>query len=122
MADILLLDGDCGMCNSGALFLKPRLTKPDSLRFVAIESEEGAKIVSNLPEKMRNEDSVFLIRDGRPFMASAASVRLLLYMRWWWRPLFPLLWLVPLPIRDLVYRFVAKRRRSWFKPPETCAF
>lgn len=120
--DLLLLDGECGMCNSGALFLRPRLIDQSSLRFVAIESEEGAKIISSLPEKMQLADTVYLIRKGKPFIRSAAIVRLLLYQRWWWKFLFPFSWITPLPIRDLIYRFVAKRRKRWFSPPTECSF
>ena len=31
-----------------------------------------------------------------------------------------LLWLVPLPVRDLGYRIVSKYRLSWFGKKETC--
>lgn len=120
--DLLLLDGDCGMCNRGALFLKPRLADSASMRFVAIESEEAQELILELAEPLRAMDTVYLLRGGKVFVRSAAIVRLLPYMRWWWRPLFPLVWLVPLPVRDIFYRFIAKRRRRWFKPPETCAF
>jgi predicted DCC family thiol-disulfide oxidoreductase YuxK len=120
--DVLLLDADCGMCNRGALFLRPRMSDVDALRFIAIESDEGQQVISTLPKWMQEADTVYLVRDGKPYVRSAAIVRLLPYLRWWWRPLFPLVWLVPLPVRDLFYRFIAKRRRRWFKPPETCAF
>ncbi len=120
--DLLLLDSDCGMCNRGARFLKPRLADSASMRFVAIESEEAQALISEFAEPLRAMDTVYLVRGGKVFVRSAAIIRLLPHMRWWWRPLFPLVWLVPLPVRDMTYRFVAKRRRRWFKPPETCAF
>ena len=120
--DLLLLDGDCGMCNRGAIFLRSRLIDKSSIRFVPIDSEEGAQIISSLPDKMKQSDSVYLIRKGKPFIRSAAIVRLLLYQRWWWKILFPFSWIIPLPIRDLVYRFVAKRRKRWFSLPSECIF
>ena len=120
--DLLLLDGECGMCNRGAIFLRPRISDKSSLRFVAIESKEGAEIISSLPMKMQLADSVYLIRQGKPFIRSAAIVRLLLYQHWWWKWWYPISWLIPLPIRDFIYRFIAKRRKRWFSPPTECSF
>ena len=120
--DFLLLDGNCGMCNRGALFLQSRLSKKSSIKFVDIKSKEGVEIMSTLPEKMQLADSVYLIRQGKAYMRSAAIVRLLLYLRWWWKSLFPLAWMIPIPIRDFAYRFIANRRQRWFSPPNECAF
>ena len=119
---VLLMDGDCGLCTRSAVFLHPRLTDPNSMRFVAIESEEGQALISTFPEKYQQADSVYLIRNGRPYMRSAAAVRCLLYLKWHYKFLFPFAWVIPLPIRDVVYRIVAKYRMKFFAPPEVCIF
>ena len=120
--DVLLMDGDCGLCTRSAVFLHPRLHDPQSLRFVAIESEEGESIIAAFPERLRRADSVYLVRGGRPYMRSAAAVRCLLYLKWHYRVLFPFAWLVPLPLRDVVYRIVARYRLKFFTQPEVCIF
>ena len=119
---VLLMDGDCGLCTRSAVFLHPRLTDDKSMRFVAIESEEGQALISTFPEKYQQADSVYLIRNGRPFMRSAAAVRCLLYLKWHYKFLFPFAWVIPLPIRDVAYRIVAKYRMKFFAPPEVCIF
>jgi predicted DCC family thiol-disulfide oxidoreductase YuxK len=119
---VLLMDGDCGLCTRSAVFLHTRLTDADSMRFVAIESEEGQALISTFPEKYQQADSVYLIRNGRPFMRSAAAVRCLLYLKWHYKFLFPFAWVIPLPIRDVAYRIVAKYRMKFFAPPEVCIF
>lgn len=119
---VLLMDGDCGLCTRSAVFLHPRLTDANSMRFVAIESEEGQALISTFPEKYRQADSVYLIRNGRPYMRSAAAVRCLLYLKWHYKFLFPFAWIIPLPIRDVAYRIVAKYRMKFFAPPEVCIF
>ena len=119
--DILLLDGDCGLCNRGAMFLQPRISPKKSLRIIAIESEEGKKLISTLSEKQQNADTVYLFKNGKSYIRSAAIVRLSNYLRWWWRPM-AFSWLIPLPIRDIMYRFIAKRRMRWFSAPDHCAF
>ena len=119
---VLLMDGDCGLCTRSAVFLHPRLTNAKSMRFVAIESEEGQALISTFPEKYQQAASVYLIRNGRPFMRSAAAVRCLLYLKWHYKFLFPFAWVIPLPIRDVAYRIVAKYRMKFFAPPEVCIF
>ena len=119
--DTLLIDGNCGLCNRGAVFLQPRISPKKSLRIIPIESEEGKKLISTLPEKQQNADTVYLFKNGKPYIRSAAIVRLSNYLRWWWRPM-SLVWLIPLPIRDIVYRFIAKRRKRWFSAPDACLF
>lgn len=119
---VLLMDGDCGLCTRSAVFLHPRLRDANSMRFVAIESEEGQALISTFPEKYQQADSVYLIRNGRPYMRSAAAVRCLLYLKWHYKFLFPFAWIIPLPIRDVAYRIVAKYRMKFFAPPEVCIF
>ena len=91
-------------------FVRKRLSKP--LEIVEQDSSEGKVLIESLPEKMKAMDSVYLIMKDRPYARSGAAIRCLLFMKWNWRILFPLAWLVPAPLRDLVYRFVSKRRHS----------
>lgn len=120
--DVLLMDGDCGLCTHTAVFLHPKLTDKTSLRFLAIESEEGQSIIATFPEKFQRADSVYLIRNGKSYMRSAASIRTLLYLKWYYRMFYPLLWLFPLPLRNICYRIVAKYRYKIFKQPAVCIY
>jgi predicted DCC family thiol-disulfide oxidoreductase YuxK len=43
-------------------------------------------------------------------------------MKWYYSMWFPVLWLVPLPLRDVAYRIIAKNRHRVFKRPATCVF
>ncbi|DAC45819.1 MAG TPA: DUF393 domain-containing protein [Candidatus Poseidoniales archaeon] len=120
--DVLLMDGDCGLCTRSAVFLHPRLRDPQSMRFIAIESDEGRSIISDFPQKLRDADTVYLVRNGQPYMRSSAAIRCLLYLKWHYRILYPFAWIVPLPLRNLVYRIVAKYRLKFFSQPEVCIF
>ena len=122
MTDLLLMDGDCGLCTRSAVFLHPRLAQSGSMKFIAIESEEGQAIIATFPEKMQQADTVYLVRNGQPYMRSSAAVRCLLYLKWHYKILFPFAWLVPLPLRNTVYRIVAKYRLKFFARPTTCIF
>ena len=120
--DTLLMDGDCGLCTHTAVFINPRLKEPNSVSFVAIESAEGQELIQTFPDNFQAADTVFLIRNGKAYMRSAAAIRCLLYMKWYYSMWFPLAWIVPLPLRDIVYRIVARYRHKVFKRPATCIF
>ncbi|MCH1541327.1 MAG: DUF393 domain-containing protein [Candidatus Poseidonia sp.] len=118
--DTLLLDGDCGLCNRLAQWLRPRMKDPQALQFFAIESDEGKELIATFPEHYQAADSVYLLKSGRPYIRSAAAIRCLPYLKWYYAMWYPLCWLVPLPLRNLVYRFVAKVRHRIFKAPTEC--
>ena len=105
MDDTLFLDGTCGLCSRSGAFLDKRLARP--LKILELQSEDGQRIKS---DHFITADSIVLLRNECTYIRSAAAIRCLLYMRWHWRWMFPLTWLIPLPIRDLVYHFVAKLR------------
>ena len=120
--DVLILDGDCGLCHRLAEFVDKRIMDRELLAFRPGNSEDAELLFSKMRESIRSADTVYLVREGRTYIRSAAVIRCLLYMRAHWRLLFPVLWIIPLPIRDLVYRIVARYRPLFFKRPEYCNF
>ena len=116
----LILDGDCGLCNRVAIFLSPRLSKGKKIIFLTNESEEGKKIINKLSIKKQNADTVYFIRNGESHIRSAAAIRCLLFMKWHYKVLYPFFWIIPLPIRDLVYSIISKNRHRIFTKPEFC--
>ena len=120
--DILLLDGDCGLCNKLAIFLDKRLGKGKDIAYRTILSQEGQELIATFPQKQQDADSVYLLRNGKSYIRSAAGIRCLLYMKWYYRMWFPVLWIIPFPLRDIGYRIIAKYRHKIFKKPETCLF
>ena len=120
--DVLLLDGDCGLCHRLARFIDPKLAPGVDIAYRQIDSEDAQNLIATFPKWQQQSDTVYLFRDGRSYVRSAAVIRCLLYMIWHWRMWFPILWIIPLPIRNMVYRFVAKYRHRIFKKPEVCTF
>ncbi|MBP50511.1 MAG: hypothetical protein CMA68_00285 [Euryarchaeota archaeon] len=102
--------------------MDPRLDSDSDIAYRQIESEESRELISRLPEWKQEADTVYLFRDGQAFVRSAAAIRCLLYLKWHWKIWFPVLWLIPLPIRDFVYGIVAKYRYRFFTRPEICTF
>tara|TARA_Y100001970_G_scaffold90459_2_gene114038 strand:+ start:17443 stop:18483 length:1041 start_codon:yes stop_codon:yes gene_type:complete len=120
--DYLFLDGDCGLCHRLATFIDKRIAKGKELGYRPILDKDAQRVISTLPQNIQNADSVYLIRNGKPYIRSSAGIRTLLYMRWYYRIWYPFVWLIPLPIRDIGYRFVAKYRHRIFSRPEICTF
>ncbi|MBQ45897.1 MAG: hypothetical protein CMP10_00125 [Zetaproteobacteria bacterium] len=114
MGDVLLIDATCVLCNRLAKFISKRQSKRTSLEIYGIEEERGEEIIAGLQPSLQQADSMYLIRDGRPYIRSAASIRLLLYLRWYYAMWFPFAWLVPLPLRNGVYRLVSRYRHRLF--------
>lgn len=113
--DVLLIDGHCGTCSKLGAFLKKRISQKTPLKIIAQEEEVGTEIISALPFEIQNLDSVILIRKGTPYYYSSAGIRCLLYMKLWWKIIYPFAWITPLPIRNLVYKILAKNRHRFFK-------
>ena len=120
--DYLLLDGDCGLCHRLATFIDKRLGKEKDLGYRPILSDDAQKMIATFPKKQQDVDSVYLVRNGKSYIRSAAGIRCLLYMKWYYAMLFPIFWIIPLPIRDIGYRIIAKYRHKFFKKPTECLF
>ncbi|MEQ1516261.1 MAG: DCC1-like thiol-disulfide oxidoreductase family protein [Usitatibacteraceae bacterium] len=58
-------------------------------------------------------------RWGKIWQYTAASLRIAHGLGWPWR-LAWVFWVVPAPLRDAVYRLVARNRYRWFGNSETC--
>ena len=106
--DTLLLDGECGLCNRIATFLHPRLNSNKNLTFITNDSEEGKNIIKTLPIKKQEADTVYLMRNGESYIRSAAAIRCLLYLKWQYKLWYPLFWIIPIPLRDLIYKIISK--------------
>ena len=120
--DYLLLDGDCGLCHRLATFIDKRLGKEKDLGYRPILSDDAQKMIATFPKKQQDADSVYLVRNGKSYIRSAAGIRCLLYMKWYYAMLVTIFWIIPLPIRDIGYRIIAKYRHKFFKRPTECLF
>ena len=112
-APVLLYDGTCGFC-AESVQLVLRNDRTGALRFAALDSAYGRDVMARHPE-IRNIDSVLYVAPGtddtpeRVFSHSTAALRVADYLGGWWR-LFSLTRVIPRPIRDAVYRLVARHR------------
>ena len=116
--DIVLYDGSCGLCHGGVRWLVAR-DAPGRLRYAPLQGETTAELRVRHPEIPESLDSMLLVADGRVYRESAAAVRIAARLPWPWRSL-AVFWLVPKPLRDLGYRFVAATRYRLFGRADVC--
>jgi predicted DCC family thiol-disulfide oxidoreductase YuxK len=109
----VLIDAHCVMCNGLARFLRKRVRPSVDFEVHGIDSDEGQELIASFPERLQAMDTVYVVRDGQPYVRSAGAIRLLLCMRWYYAMWFPMAWLVPLPIRDAAYWVVSKIRHRF---------
>lgn len=111
---IVFFDGDCLMCQ-GSVRLLNRLDGEDVLGFATLEGETA----KHYGVESGDESVAFLV-DGKVWRASEA-VRLMFWavggVGW---ILAGILWMIPLPLREWGYRWVARNRKRLVKS-EGCA-
>ncbi|TWT51547.1 hypothetical protein KOR42_35950 [Thalassoglobus neptunius] len=113
---IVFFDGVCGFCNGTVDFLMTR--DPDHrLRFAPLQGKTAQEL---LTEDQRNLDSIVLKDSTGVWKKSAAIVRILWHIGGGWKFLGTLLWLIPFPIRDVVYGLIARVRYRIFGKREAC--
>lgn len=115
---LILFDGDCNLCNGAVQFVLRR-DRAARFRFASLQSAVGRQVLADLGVLGRLPDSIVLVHAGRVRTKSAAALAIARGLRWPW-PLTSIAWLVPWPLRDLVYDWIARNRHRWFGRREQC--
>jgi len=120
---IVFYDGVCGLCDRFIHFLL-RVDRRGKFFFGPLQGVTAARV---LVQTQGMPSTVVLWHTGRASTHSTAVVRILWLLGrsagmagvgWW--ALGSALWLVPKPLRDWGYGFVAKHRYRWFGQYDVC--
>lgn len=115
---IVLFDGVCNFCNFWVNFIIERDVK-DSFRFAALQSEKGQELLIKFSLSTRDFDTFILIDRDKFYTQSTAALRISRKLKGIWK-VFYLLIIIPKPVRDFVYKIVAKNRYKFFGKREAC--
>lgn len=119
MNPIVVFDTDCVLCAGLVRFILEH-ERDQNLRFVGAWSEVGRDLAARHGFSQDDLNDTFLvIEDGRALVRSQAGIAIMQRLRAPWRWL-TLLAIVPRPLRDAVYTFVARRRYRWFGHRNNC--
>lgn len=114
---ILFFDGVCGLCNRSVDFI----IKRDSERKFRFAPLQGETAKAELPAgDLENLSTLILKTESGLYRRSSAVVRILWLLGGVWGLLGSLLWIIPLPLRNLGYRLVSVSRYSLFGKKESC--
>ena len=112
----VFFDGVCGLCNA-TVDLLLRADRHHRLLFASLQGET-AHARLGLPADAPLDTLVLLDAQGRHDRSSAV-LRIAYYLGGPWHAL-AVFWLVPRPVRDAVYQFIARHRYVWFGKRATC--
>lgn len=115
---IVFFDGVCGLCNRFVDFLIARDSK-SKLSFAPLRGETAKRLLGKDGPQEAVLLTVILIDSKGMHVKSDAAIRTLSHLGGVWH-LAALFYLVPRPLRDLVYDWVARNRYSWFGKRESC--
>jgi predicted DCC family thiol-disulfide oxidoreductase YuxK len=115
---IILFDGVCDLCNGFVQFVIDR-DPHGRFKFGALQSPEAEDLLKDVDLDPADLDTVVYIRGDRIYTRSGAALRILGDLGGIWS-FFALKLVIPPPVRDLVYRLIAKRRYSLFGKKDQC--
>jgi predicted DCC family thiol-disulfide oxidoreductase YuxK len=111
---IILFDGVCNLCNGVVQFVLNR-DPAARFQFASLQSDAARRILGGQPMP----EAIVLTESRRIYTKSAAALRIARRLSFPW-PLFSAFLLIPRPLRDLVYDWVARHRYAWFGRLDSC--
>ena len=116
---VILFDGVCNLCNGFVQFVIARDPRAQ-FAFASLQSKAAARLLSKRPRWTESTpDSIVLIDGGTVYRESSAVLRIARGLGFPWALAYAAM-AVPPPLRDWVYRWVARHRYRWFGRREVC--
>lgn len=115
---LLLFDGECNLCNGAVQFVLKH-DKRGLIHFGSIQSEAGSRIYREHGLNPDEPGTMLLVTPDGIFRESSAALEIagLLGGTWSLAKVFKI---VPRPLRDSIYRYVAAHRYQWFGKRDEC--
>ncbi|MEM7656043.1 MAG: thiol-disulfide oxidoreductase DCC family protein [Bacteroidota bacterium] len=114
----IIFDGVCTLCNASVDFLM-RKDKQGVFKFASNQSAAGQELLAGEAEGQGEVNTIFFYDEGQLYRRSTAVLRLSRYLGFPWKLGYGLL-IVPRPLRDWIYNWIARNRYKWFGKKDTC--
>jgi predicted DCC family thiol-disulfide oxidoreductase YuxK len=119
MHPVILFDGVCNLCNGFVQFVIDRDPRAQ-FRFASLQSAAAAALLNGARGVRRAvPDSVVLIEGDRLYTQSTAALRVARGLGFPWNLSYAFI-VVPEPLRDAAYAWVARNRYRWFGKRDVC--
>lgn len=113
---ILFYDADCMLCSRSVRFIILH-DKRNLFRFSALNSNHAR--IKGISVEVHSNGSVVLAHGDEILTRSDAVFRVFILLGGWFR-YFSIFRLLPRPVRDGLYDWIAQNRYRWFGRRETC--
>jgi predicted DCC family thiol-disulfide oxidoreductase YuxK len=115
---IIVFDGVCNWCNAWVNITIDH-DPHAKFKFGTLQSEPAQQILRSLHLPTEDFETFLLLEDGHIYTKSTAALRIVKHLSGFW-PLFYLGIVIPRPLRDALYDYIARRRYEWMGKADTC--
>ncbi|TAL69207.1 MAG: DUF393 domain-containing protein [Bacteroidetes bacterium] len=115
---IIFFDGICNLCNSVVQFVIKHDKKKRYL-FCPLQSDKTKEVFGEFNNQLTKAETIILFEENKLYFGSTAALNIVKHLNL----LYPILFffiIIPKPLREFVYRFIAKHRYKWFGKRESC--
>ncbi len=116
---LLLLDGECVLCNGLGLRIL-HLDRKKKIRMSSLQGQTSESLKRVFPHFPTSIDTIVYIEKGDMHLRSDAVLRMIKHLPF--PHYLPIIFLIiPRFIRNFFYDIVARNRKKWFGSTDTCA-
>lgn len=115
---IVVFDAKCLLCNGWVQFLLKHDRKA-VFQFASIQSTTGQQLLAGAGLRVEGLQTLLLVDGASNWQHTSAIFRVLSGLGWPWRAAW-IGWLVPAPLRDALYRLIARNRYWLFGRSDIC--
>ena len=115
---IVVFDSQCLLCNGWVQFLLKH-DRTGALQFASIQGKAGARLLADAGLPVDGLQTLLLVDGTQVWTHTAAIFRVLHALGWPWRLAWAA-WLVPAPVRNALYVWLAQNRYRLFGRSPTC--
>lgn len=116
MRNVVFFDGICHLCNGFVDAVISR-DKSHSYLFAPLQGTTAEEVLP--PKDRTNLDTVIYYESGKLYYRSAAILKILSGLGGLYK-LSAIAWIIPGPLRDVLYKMIAKNRYAWFGQRDFC--
>jgi predicted DCC family thiol-disulfide oxidoreductase YuxK len=118
-APVIVFDGVCVLCSRWVDFIL-RHDVDGRFKLAAMQGAHGRSLLTEHGLSPDDPSSLLLVQGGRGYIDTDAVIRVLRSLGSGWRLTGNLLKCVPRPIRDALYRWLARNRYALFGKRSRC--
>ncbi len=115
---VVLFDGVCNLCSGAVWFIAER-DRAARFRFAPLQSQEGQALRANSCPGVHGRETICVVTDRDCLTQSDALLHIVRGLDGLW-PVLAVFRIVPRPLRDWLYRLVARHRYRLFGRQDTC--